>query len=209
MGYAFTFPFVRLIAGSEISIGAYVHYPTVSTDMVKRVRDRSAGVESAGKSSSWFRTQIKLVYYRIFTGLYATSLLFAEHIMTNSSWTQAHIKSLLTAGRSSLLASILLLDEQSISRNEAKGGSKAGRQAECIVVFPPCDTAGLVELGNLASRKREIVSLAQFRWALEAFPSGANRIDRRKSMRNSSMRLLSSLMLIPNIDPAHRESPSL
>ncbi len=61
MGYAFTFPFVRLVAGSEVAIGAYVHYPTVSADMVKRVRERSAGVENAGASDSWLRTQVKLL----------------------------------------------------------------------------------------------------------------------------------------------------
>ena len=61
MGYAFTFPFVRLLAGPTITIGAYVHYPTVSTDMVKRVRAREAGVESGGATSSWLKTQVKLV----------------------------------------------------------------------------------------------------------------------------------------------------
>jgi alpha-1,2-mannosyltransferase len=60
MGYAFTFPFVRLIAGSQIAIGAYIHYPTVSADMVKRVRERVEGVENAGASKSWLRTQVKL-----------------------------------------------------------------------------------------------------------------------------------------------------
>lgn len=62
MGYAFTFPFVRLIAGDEITIGTYTHYPTVSADMVARVKARSYGVENAGVSSSWLRTQIKLMY---------------------------------------------------------------------------------------------------------------------------------------------------
>ena len=61
MGYSFTWPFVRLICGSDIAIGAYVHYPTISSDMVKRVRERSsAGVEDAGASKSWFRTKMKL-----------------------------------------------------------------------------------------------------------------------------------------------------
>jgi alpha-1,2-mannosyltransferase len=61
MGYAFTLPFVRLIAGEDIAIGAYVHYPTVSADMVKRVRERMEGVENAGASKSWLRTRVKLL----------------------------------------------------------------------------------------------------------------------------------------------------
>jgi hypothetical protein len=62
MGYAFTFPFACWLAGKDISIGAYVHYPTVSADMVKRVRERSAGVENGGASKSFIRTKIKLMY---------------------------------------------------------------------------------------------------------------------------------------------------
>lgn len=116
-------------------------------------------------------------YYRIFTILYATSLLFSECTMTNSSWTQAHIQSLLTLGRSSFLASVLLLDEQSASRKQARAraGVNIGKIAECEVVYPPCDTAGLKLLGSLGSRKREIVSLAQFRCVLT--PESAVRTD--------------------------------
>jgi hypothetical protein len=61
MGYAFTFPFARLIAGPSLTTGAYVHYPTVSTDMVKRVRARETGIEDGGASNSWLKRQIKLV----------------------------------------------------------------------------------------------------------------------------------------------------
>jgi alpha-1,2-mannosyltransferase len=61
MGYAFTFPLVRLLAGEQIVIGTYTHYPTVSTDMVKRVKERSFGIENAGASGSWVKTRIKLL----------------------------------------------------------------------------------------------------------------------------------------------------
>ncbi|WVF69838.1 hypothetical protein IAT40_004618 [Kwoniella sp. CBS 6097] len=163
MGYGFTYPFARLIAGSDIAIGTYTHYPTVSTDMVKRVRERSHGVENAGASRSAIRTQIKLIYYRIFTSLYSVSLLFSQHIMTNSSWTQAHIQSLLTAGRNSYLAGFLLKDETTLQKREERGEAKKEDRARCEVVYPPCDTTELVKLGGLDKRKREIVSLAQFR----------------------------------------------
>jgi alpha-1,2-mannosyltransferase len=39
MGYAFTFHVVSWLAG--IPIGAYVHYPTISTEMVSRVKSRT------------------------------------------------------------------------------------------------------------------------------------------------------------------------
>ena len=38
MGYAFTFHVVKLLG--HIPVGAYVHYPTISTDMLERVRSR-------------------------------------------------------------------------------------------------------------------------------------------------------------------------
>ena len=40
MGYAFTYPSVSWLA--RIPVGAYVHYPTISTDMLARVRSRQA-----------------------------------------------------------------------------------------------------------------------------------------------------------------------
>jgi alpha-1,2-mannosyltransferase len=61
MGYALTFPFARLIGGPGLTIGAYVHYPTVSTDMVKRVKARTAGIEDGGAAKSNLRTGVKLV----------------------------------------------------------------------------------------------------------------------------------------------------
>ncbi|WWC67918.1 uncharacterized protein I206_101836 [Kwoniella pini CBS 10737] len=163
MGHGFTFPTVRFLTGPQTVIGAYIHYPTVSTDMVKRVRARSEGVENAGASKSWIKTQIKLIYYQIFTNLYSISLLFPEHIMTNSSWTQAHVQSLLAKARKSFWASVLLKDEMTIQKREERGEIKKEDRARCEVVYPPCDTKEFVKLGSLDKRKSEIVSLAQFR----------------------------------------------
>lgn len=102
-------------------------------------------------------------YYRIFTSLYSTSLLFPEEVMTNSSWTQAHIMNLINSGRQSTLAGLLLMDNKT-QEVRAKRGESTDPLARCRVVFPPCDTEGLQKLGKLDSRKREMVSLAQFRW---------------------------------------------
>lgn len=40
MGYAFTFYLVRALG--DIPVGAYVHYPTISTEMLRRVRTRTS-----------------------------------------------------------------------------------------------------------------------------------------------------------------------
>ena len=60
MGYAFTFHVVSILAG--VNIGAYVHYPTISTEMIHRVESRVAlHNNSASVSSSKFLTQGKLL----------------------------------------------------------------------------------------------------------------------------------------------------
>lgn len=117
----------------------------------------------AGVSELRLVHALNLSYYQIFTSLYSLSLLFAEEIMTNSSWTQAHITSLLTSARASFAASVLLLDDKSLKAQSTNTPDGKVRKSRCEVVFPPCDTKALEGLGKLAHRKRVIVSLAQFR----------------------------------------------
>lgn len=40
MGYSFTFPILRWLGGARVA--AYVHYPTISTDMLARVGKKEA-----------------------------------------------------------------------------------------------------------------------------------------------------------------------
>lgn len=69
MGYAFVFTLLRLLRvnspanGSRLPIGAYVHYPTISTDMLRRVQSREAGVTNdSGVAGSAFKTALKLKF---------------------------------------------------------------------------------------------------------------------------------------------------
>jgi len=60
MGYAFTFHVVSLLG--NIPIGAYVHYPTISTDMLKRVQKRTPWHTNTNAiSSSATLSQAKLL----------------------------------------------------------------------------------------------------------------------------------------------------
>lgn len=60
MGYAFTFPVVSVLGG--IPVGAYVHYPTISTDMLARVKSRKSWhTNSDWISSSVILSQAKLL----------------------------------------------------------------------------------------------------------------------------------------------------
>lgn len=74
MGYAFTFPIFKYLASS--SVAAYVHYPTISTDMLRRVRARSkAHNNNKLVASNPFLTSIKLFYYKVFAWVSCSGLL--------------------------------------------------------------------------------------------------------------------------------------
>eukprot|EP00949_MAST-11_sp_MAST-11-sp1_P003537 g3537.t1 len=92
-GFAFTFVAARFVAGCRV--GAYVHYPTISTDMLSLVRDRIATYNnSSALTKSWLFSRAKLLYYHLFALTYRAVGQCAEVVMTNSSWTFNHISQL-------------------------------------------------------------------------------------------------------------------
>lgn len=136
MGYAFTLPLFSVIGNCRI--GCYVHYPTISTDMLRRVKNRTVGVcNDAVVAKSSVLSAGKLLYYRLFAWIYGCAGRFAEVIMVNSSWTSGHILQLW----------------------------KSPKITE--IVYPPCDTAALAELPLERAPIEDggifILSLAQFR----------------------------------------------
>jgi alpha-1,2-mannosyltransferase len=118
MGYAFTLPFVKSVL--EIPTAAYVHYPTISTDMLNRLPGISL---------------LKILYWRLFAYAYAYVCQQMDVLMTNSTWTRAHMEQLT--------------------------GKRASR-GEIRVIFPPCDMRTLVTL-PLTPREKSIIYVAQFR----------------------------------------------
>ncbi|EPY51595.1 alpha-1,2-mannosyltransferase Alg11 [Schizosaccharomyces cryophilus OY26] len=80
MGYAFTFVIVKGFL--NIPVGAYVHYPTISSDMLKSLKKVS------------IVSKVKGAYWRWFAKIYSQAGRHADFVMTNSSWTQNHIASL-------------------------------------------------------------------------------------------------------------------
>lgn len=130
-GAAFTLPIARA-AGARATT-AYVHYPTVSMEMLDRVAARTTGFNNANSiARSSFLTAVKLAYYRVFAAVYGAAgrAATAGGVMVNSKWTAAHIRALWAR--------------------------------EPVVVYPPCPTADLRDL-PLDGRDRLVVSIAQFR----------------------------------------------
>lgn len=90
MGYAFTYPIFKLIGKAKVS--SYTHYPTISTDMLRRVANRTTSYNNKGHvAKNPFLTWSKLSYYRLFASLYGMVGRCAENVMVNSSWTENHI----------------------------------------------------------------------------------------------------------------------
>lgn len=186
MGYAFTYPLVRYLCKTPIA--SYTHYPTISTDMLRRVQSREAGhtnTSSVAKSS--VLTYMKLLYYYIFSELYSMCLHQADVVMVNSTWTRNHIDHLLQPFRQrrqsedqpprrKSLLHVSAPSEMFVSSaglRQRPGARSPDHSAFSVpelsskdkvarVVYPPCDTDRLAAL-PLEMRENIILSVAQFR----------------------------------------------
>jgi len=135
MGYAFTLPLFRYLGGCRIA--CYVHYPTISTDMLKQVASRTESYNNAAFiSKNRVFSRIKVLYYHFFAFLYGIMGNRSDVVMVNSTWTFNHIRALW----------------QATDRTH--------------IVYPPCDTSEFLQLpldGATGKTKHCIVSVAQFR----------------------------------------------
>lgn len=138
MGYAFTFFLFKYIG--QCKIGCYVHYPTISTDMLDVVSDRTGSFNNrAIIANSSILTNFKLLYYKLFASLYGLAGSRADLVMVNSTWTKGHIKLLWKQ-----------IPPESIHK-----------------IFPPCDIQEFLKLPlqrkSAGDSSRIALSIGQFR----------------------------------------------
>ena len=137
-GYAFTLPVFKNIG--KCNVACYVHYPTISSDMLRLVRNRSSTYNNTSEiSKSWLLSSVKLQYYKIFAFLYKTAGNYSDITMVNSSWTEGHISDLWK------------LCENKVHK-----------------VFPPCDNTEFLKIErqfirHTANEQINIISVGQFR----------------------------------------------
>lgn len=135
MGYAFTLPVFKFLG--DCNVGCYVHYPTISTDMLRRVKSRVRAHNNRGMvAKNPFLTWMKLEYYKMFARAYSVVGRCAKTIMVNSSWTEDHI--------------LQMWD----------------RPFKTHRVYPPCNVDHLVALKRMPpcpTGRVVILSVAQFR----------------------------------------------
>jgi alpha-1,2-mannosyltransferase len=177
MGFAFTIAFSKLLFPS-VPTGAYVHYPTISTDMLSSLDDKT-GLKglNAGAGMGW-KGYVKKRYWLAFSHLYGWVGSKADVVMCNSSWTAGHIRALWGPWR------------------------KTGDYQEPVVAFPPTSISEIesaIEVTAASEQIREptILYIAQFRpeknhaFILRAFARFLNESSKnRASTSQSSARLI-------------------
>lgn len=95
MGYAFALGLSKFLF-RNVPTGAYVHYPTISTDMLESL-DPTSETGSQGVNAGQgvgLRGFVKKAYWQLFAYVYSRVGSSVDVVMTNSTWTSGHIKSL-------------------------------------------------------------------------------------------------------------------
>lgn len=141
MGYAFALALCKYLF-PKMPVGAYVHYPIISTDMLGSLDDTSGGKGSNAGAGVGMRGQAKKQYWRLFARLYGWVGSHIDVVMCNSTWTKGHITALWK------------------TRTQSDSFAK--------VVYPPCPVEEMeekidVSAGTEKERKHQILYIAQFR----------------------------------------------
>ncbi|KIX05078.1 uncharacterized protein Z518_05950 [Rhinocladiella mackenziei CBS 650.93] len=141
MGYAFALAFCKHLFPS-VPTAAYVHYPTISTDMLESLDDKTGqrGIHS-GAGAGW-KGMGKRYYWHAFAWLYGWVGSQIDVVLCNSTWTQGHIRQLWKPKKTS--------------------------PSFGAVVYPPCPVEELVsqiQLTPESEKRREniVLYIAQFR----------------------------------------------
>ena len=143
MGYAFTLAFAKYTF-PDIPVGAYVHYPTISTDMLGSL-DAGPDTGLHAGSGKGLKGHVKRLYWKLFARLYSWVGGHVDVVMANSSWTGSHMRTLWGPSR-----------------------TKNNKTSEIEVVFPPVAVEELersisVNANSERIRERSLIYIAQFR----------------------------------------------
>jgi len=97
MGYAFTLPLFKYVGGCQV--GSYIHYPTVSTDLLSVMKNQNPGFNNAAFiSRNALLSKARLIYYYLFAFICGLVGSCSDIDIVNSSWTLNHSLSLWKVG---------------------------------------------------------------------------------------------------------------
>jgi alpha-1,2-mannosyltransferase len=151
-GAAFSYPLAWLCGCRVI---AYVHYPIISEDMLKLVRERRPTYNNdSAIAKNVSISKLKYYYYVLFAKLYGFVGSFAILSMANSSWTAGHISSLWKVNEDEIVSSV--------ARSQLPPRySDAGRRL--VKIFPPSNTVRWSQISLSMPRQQIVLSVGQFR----------------------------------------------
>ena len=145
MGYAFALGFSKLLF-QDVPTGAYVHYPTISSDMLESLDPDSENGDQGVNAGAGVgvRGFLKKAYWNLFAFFYTQVGISIDIVMTNSNWTLDHIRALWGQDR------------------------RENNKIRAISVYPPVAVEELekeVEVSETSEVKREpiLLYIAQFR----------------------------------------------
>lgn len=85
-GCPFTLPIAKILTGAKTH--AYIHYPTMSNDMLKKVSSKTTDFNNSEIFTKiFFLFKLKLLYYRFFLLCYRICGMFVDTAVGNSIWT--------------------------------------------------------------------------------------------------------------------------
>ncbi|KAL9125585.1 MAG: hypothetical protein Q9217_005235 [Psora testacea] len=142
MGYSFSTWYCKVLF-LEIAIGSYVHYPFIGTHMVHSLAADSGQGVNAGTGKG-LRGWCKKLYWHALLKLYTWTGTSIDVVMTNSSWTQAHMQRIWGPNR------------------------RRARKLATTVLYPPVSVEEIIERIPLDGpdampREKILLCIAQFR----------------------------------------------
>ncbi|RMZ69440.1 alpha-12-mannosyltransferase ALG11 [Pyrenophora seminiperda CCB06] len=187
MGYAFALGLSSFLFPA-VPTGAYVHYPTISTDMLESLQEGGQGINAG--TGTGYRGTAKKKYWQLFAQLYSKVGSTIDVVMTNSTWTQSHIKSLWGPYR-----------------------LKRSKASDIDVVFPPVAVEDVMEAVEVSESSEEnrgpyLLYIAQFRpeknhrLILDAFASFVNSKPKLPAYPNHTPKLV----LIGSVRNSHDDA---
>ncbi|CAH0548715.1 unnamed protein product [Brassicogethes aeneus] len=89
-GFTFALTVFKILG--HCKTGSYIHYPTITTEMLKRVQNRRALYNNRSFiARSALFTNLKLVYYHLFSWIYSLAGQCSDITMVNSTFTLEHL----------------------------------------------------------------------------------------------------------------------
>jgi alpha-1,2-mannosyltransferase len=188
-GCAFTFAVVRWMC-PQTYILAYVHYPTISTDMMlwewkqQQQQQQQQGDHHHHHRPKW-KTYLKLVYYWMFAVAYGLVGSLADLVLVNSTWTYNHIRSLWRLSKQIHI----VYPPCRVPTNVETNNNNNNNNATAAMATPPRQNT-IVSIGQFRPEKNHKLQIESLARLLELHPEYKDDNNDNTNNTNNSVKLL-------------------